>query len=289
MDIIKKYHEITRGNQKKDFGISRMEDIYEQYKGEADEPHRHDYYTILIVKKAKGKHYVNFEGFNLEESQVYFISPDQVHQVVATESPKGFVIVFSIDFLIQNNIPEKFIRNLSLFQDFDHTPPIVMNDECIKKACFLAEEMEKSYNSSSELKNQELGAWLKLLLIHCNQSADIDAILENLATDTKEQLLIDFKKLIEKNHKEWHSVQIYADQLNICSDYLNRVVNALTGKTSKQHIQSKIITEAKKMLYFSTLSSSEIGYKLGFSEPSSFSAFFKRYVGVAPSSFKMSV
>jgi AraC-like DNA-binding protein len=64
------------------------------------------------------------------------------------------------------------------------------------------------------------------------------------------------------------------------------VVKSLSGKTAKDFIQSRIIIEAKRMLYFTELSLKEIGYQLGFSEPANFSAFFKKSTGKSPSLFR---
>ncbi|MEN8958192.1 MAG: helix-turn-helix domain-containing protein [Flavobacteriales bacterium] len=58
------------------------------------------------------------------------------------------------------------------------------------------------------------------------------------------------------------------------------------GKTAKDYIQARIITEAKRLLYFTNLSNKEIGYELGFNEPANFSAFFKKNTEVSPSKFK---
>ncbi|MBL4708824.1 MAG: helix-turn-helix domain-containing protein, partial [Flavobacteriales bacterium] len=54
---------------------------------------------------------------------------------------------------------------------------------------------------------------------------------------------------------------------------------------AKEYIQSRIITEAKRLLYFSKLSNKQIGYELGFGEPANFSAFFKKCTGFSPSNF----
>ena len=95
-----------------------------------------------------------------------------------------------------------------------------------------------------------------------------------------------FKKLIDTHYKSWHSTNQYASELHISPDYLNKIVKSQTGKTAKEHIQSRIIIGAKRLLYFTELSNKEIGFELGFSEPANFSAFFKKSVGISPSQFK---
>ena len=91
-DTIKNYSSIQNQYSLKDFGISRMEDIYEKRKGVADDPHRHDYYTILLVKRGSGKHFIDFNEYALSNNQVFFVSPGQVHQVVESSKTYGFSI-----------------------------------------------------------------------------------------------------------------------------------------------------------------------------------------------------
>lgn len=52
MATVKTYQEFNVRNQAS-FGISKMQDIYIRRKGKPDEPHRHEYYTILIIKREK--------------------------------------------------------------------------------------------------------------------------------------------------------------------------------------------------------------------------------------------
>ena len=93
-----------------------MEVIYEQARGKSDVPHRHDYYTVLFVNSAKGTHVIDFKEHPISNSEMHFVSPGQVHQVILEEEPRGWVITFSKDFLAENNIEESFITNINLFQ-----------------------------------------------------------------------------------------------------------------------------------------------------------------------------
>jgi AraC-like DNA-binding protein len=72
----------------------------------------------------------------------------------------------------------------------------------------------------------------------------------------------------------------------VTSDYLNKTVKNLTGKSAKDHIQSKLITEAKRALLFSNITNKELAYELGFEESSHFNNFFKKMTGQTPTEFR---
>lgn len=262
-----------------------MEDIYENRKGKADIPHRHDYYTILLVKDGNGNHIIDFMKYPLSSNQVYFVSPGQVHQVVEKEKSYGFSIVFSEQFLISNNIPTSFIEDLKLFQEFGETPPLTISKLDLNKLSNYSEEILKYYYSEDKFKDMAIGSLLKLFLINCNNICTLD--FDNPQNiEAGQSILKNFRRLVDKNFTSWHTTSQYANELFITPDHLNRSIKNLTGKTAKEYIQSRITTEAKRLLYFTDHSAKEIGYELGFSEPANFSAFFKKCTGFSPSQFK---
>jgi len=285
MKVIKTYNEINQGNNSVSFRISRMEDIYTERSGKTDEPHRHDYYTILLVKQASGKHIVDFNRYPLTSNQVYFVSPGQVHQVVEEEQSFGYCIVFSSQFLIRNNIPQCFIEDLNLFNDYGQAPPLELNVNEFGNLSNFCEEIISLSCSDFKFKEHAIGSYLQLFFVQCNNlcSLQIDNSHESEVGNT---ILKSFKELVDQKHSVWHSTSPYANELNISPDHLNRIVKSLIGKTAKKYIQSRISIAAKRMLYFSELSSKEIGYQLGFLEPANFSAFFKNCTGKSPSQFR---
>lgn len=60
MHCIKTYDRVDHHQDAMSFRISRMEDIHDERGGAKDETHRHDYYPLLLVKQARGKHVVDF-------------------------------------------------------------------------------------------------------------------------------------------------------------------------------------------------------------------------------------
>lgn len=285
MHDIKTYTQVDHKSEDISFRISRMEDIWEVRGGKVDDPHRHDYYTVLLIKHAGGKHVVDFHSYDLQPLQLFFISPGQVHQVVESEKSVGYAILFSAQFLIENNIPFYFIEDLALFRDYGDSPPLNLNTVEFQELSLFAEAMLNAVESDLKFKDQALSAYLKLLLIRSNNlcTLSIDNPQKQEAGNT---LLKNFKELVNEQHMNWKQTSDYANALNVTPDHLNRVVKSLVGKTAKEIIQSRIILAAKRLICFSKLSTKEIGYRLGFSEPANFSAFFKNETGISPSAFK---
>ena len=285
MNTVKTYHNVNSINESVSFGITKMEEVFTKRNGKVDEPHRHDFFTVLVINKARGTHKIDFNSYDLGDNQIYFVSPGQVHQIIEEQASKGFAMTFSTQFLLENSIQLPFIESLNLFHEYGQSPPLTPDGDQYAKLESYANDVFSLYQSTANLKEQSIGAFLKLFLIECNNICSINPIESNSVT-SKNHTLGKFKRLVNEAYKIEHSMSYYADQLFITPDHLNRTIKSAIGKTAKEYIQSRLITEAKRLLYFSHLSTKEIGFELGFNEPANFSAFFKKCTQLSPSSFK---
>ena len=100
------------GRASSDFLIKEMGELYDQTGGKPDNPHRHDYYTVIHSKNSSGTHFVDFKKYPLRSSSLFFIYPGQVHQVIADSRPEGTVLNFTQDFLIRNGIGDRLISDI---------------------------------------------------------------------------------------------------------------------------------------------------------------------------------
>ncbi len=285
MNKVKTYHKVNSEKENVSFGISKMEDIYTKRNGKVDAPHRHNYYTVLIINQAKGLHKIDFNTYELSNQQIFFVAPGQVHQVIETEKSNGFAMTFSNQFLVENSIPLSFIDSLNLFHNYGQSPPLITNKEQFDTIEDFANQIFKLFNSDATMKFLSIGSFLKLLLIACNNICAINPIESDIDT-SGDNLIRTFKTAVNNHYKKEHSTSFYANALFITPDHLTRTFKAKIGKTAKEYIQARIITEAKRLLYFTDLSNKEIAYELGFNEPANFSAFFKKHTKLSPSNFK---
>lgn len=287
MELIKKYSHTHPENEALSFNIKRMEDVYDITQGRPDEAHRHDYYIILLVKQASGKHIIDFNEFELSKNQMYFLSPGQVHQIIENEKSYGHILTFSSQFLIENGIEKCFIDDLYIFNDYGMNPPLQLTDIEFEKFSLIAEEVYEFEVTNRKFKYQAIGALLKLLLIQSNNVCSLSEDSNTQNTQASVSLLRTFKELLETNFESWHMVSQYAEELHITPDYLNASLKSLTGTGAKEHIQNRILIAAKRLLKFSDLNTKEISYQLGFSDPANFSIFFKKHTGISPSKFEI--
>lgn len=270
------------------FELKRMEDLYKRSNRSIEKAHRHNYYTVLLVDQASGTHKIDFDIYDFDTNQVFFVSPGQVHQVIEEKEPKGFVILFSDDFLVKNSIDQNFIKDINLFHDYGNSPPLKLNNNTYSELESILCEIEDLINKNEDLLYDAIGAYLKLFLIKCHNACDLNDEGNTQKNQAGLNILRDFKTLVEKNFNKKHKVNFYANSLYVSPDHLNKTIKLFTGVTAKEYIQSRITTEAKRMLLFTQNSSKEISYQLGFNDPSHFSSFFKKCTNLSISEFKKS-
>ena len=269
------------------FALKRMKDIYLNSNGAPDSPHRHDYYTIIFIEKGEGTHFVDFTEYKVEDRTIYFIQPGQMHQLILTAEPIGWVITFTEEFLIANSIPEKMINDIYLFNDYGQSPPLPINENDLPVYQNLIAQMAHFAKSLETYTLEAVGSLVEIFLIQSNNHCTLRRSNNPQLIETSNHILRTFKQSLNKKYAAAHMVSDYADELAVTSDYLNKTVKNLTGKSAKGHIQSKLITEAKRSLLFSNISNKELAYELGFEESAHFNNFFKKITGQTPSEFRV--
>jgi len=68
--------------------------------------------------------------------------------------------------------------------------------------------------------------------------------------------------------------------------HLNNSVKSVTGQTPGRLIRQETVMEAKRLFVYMEMTAAEVGYKLGFNDPSYFSRFFQRETGVSTMKFR---
>lgn len=95
-----------------------------------------------------------------------------------------------------------------------------------------------------------------------------------------------FTDMIEEHYQEqWHLPR-YSMEMAVSESRLNQTCQRVANRSPKKLIHDRVVQESKRLLIFSNLSSNEICYQLGFSDPAYFSRFFKKHTGMTTQQFR---
>ncbi len=134
-------------------------------------------------------------------------------------------------------------------------------------------------------RNRALQAHLSLLFIELYRQSGQTAEPYR-SEDRSLAYYADFQRLIKKHYLSKWLLSQYASQLTITPVHLNRICQAVVGKSASQVLQDYVITVAKRYLKHTSYSVSEIAYLLNFEHPSYFTRLFKKNTGVSPKAFR---
>lgn len=263
------------------FNIEHIEDEVPHKDLKHFSPHSHNYYVIIFIEKGEGKHFIDFNYYSIQPKSIFFISPNQVHQISETKSNKGFVISFNEEFLIKSDISNHFFQNINLFKSFDDTPPLKPSDKIFMKLKTYCTQMQDCFSQTSSFKHDALGSFVRLFLIDCNNICDLNKDITNQVMNSSIVTVRNFKNLVEQHYKTLHQAASYSEKLHISTNYLNKLVKNRLNSTTKDYILNRIILEVKRMLLNSNFTVKEISYELGFKEPAHLSNVFKNHTGLS--------
>jgi AraC-like DNA-binding protein len=175
-------------------------------------------------------------------------------------------------------------------------PPIKLSQNDFEEFTILYKQMLNEFNSSSEYKNKILGNLFLVMLLKIKEKfwSNYNPIDEGnrnsqIVKSFKQLLESEFRKVMEREQDDSKlQAHYFAERLNLHPNYLNSVIKSKTGRTVNDWISKRTLSVAKSLLMSTSYSSKEIAYKLGFSEPTHFSRFFKKHVQLSPGAFRKS-
>ena len=251
-----------------------------------------NFYTISLKNCEGSKMKYGQNYYDFDEGMLAFMEPGQV---ISSENggtkSTGWSLVFHPDF-IRNYPLGKTIKNYGFFS-YAVNEALHLSEKEQATMEGIMKNIEEEYNHSIDLFSHDVMiSHLELLLNYSNRFYNRQFITRKSASNdllTKmESFLNDYfnsDKLVENGLP---SVQYFANQLNVSSNYLSDMLRTLTGQSTQQHIHNKLIEKAKEALTLTNLSVSEIAYQLGFEHPQSFSKLFKSKTNVSPLEYRAS-
>lgn len=145
---------------------------------------------------------------------------------------------------------------------------------------------EEEFESSEEIKGEMLRMLLVQLIIKTTRLAKKQYLGTQEPSEDKFSLIRQYNLLVEIHFRKEHQVQYYAGLLNKSPKTVSNYFAQYSKKSPLQIIHDRIITEAKRLFYYTDKSVKEIADELGFEDVSHFSKFFKKYTSQNPSQLR---
>jgi AraC family transcriptional activator of pobA len=247
-------------------------------------PHRHSFFHLLFFTEGGGRHTIDFNHFEVNPYQIYFMTPGQVHSWDFEGHVDGFVVNFSENFFQSFLLRPEYVRSFSYFNGLSPDSVINLSDVVQKSVVTLFEELIRQSRQQQVFKEDMLRVLLLQIFITIEQSISLDK--PQSTAFQSNPVLRNFQKLIEKNYLETRLPGEYAELLNITPNHLNALCKEHLGMQAGEVIRNRVVLEAKRLLVNLGLSVSEIAYKLNFNDNSYFTKFFKKEVGSSPEVFR---
>ncbi len=281
-------YSIDRFNTKAEQGIQFQVEIFNRNRDfKVSYPHRHDdFYEILFVTQGKGVYTIDFEEYEIKPDAIFFLSPGQIHELELSDDVQGYIFLFSSSFYHFNKTNPYKLFELPFFYTLGKdTPPLYLAS---KTDHITLSELFKNaiYENDHQLTDKEeaVRALLDLILIQCNRIYPVQNQEEKLQ---KSRILVKrFKQLIEEKCQENLAVKDYASLLSVTANHLSETVKLVTGRTSTDLINDRMLMEIKRMLVHTNYTVSEIAYRLNFADQSYFSKYFKKLSSFTPLDYR---
>lgn len=251
-----------------------------------------DYFSFILTKDGSGIYSLDDNTFPFGSETIYFTNPGHVKSYELFESKEAYIITLTEKFLVENVHSEIFGEFPFLLAEI--VPPKKLSQNDFAEFEVLYKQILTESEKDSKYKNRVLGNLVTVLLLKIKENfwSDYNPIEEG---NRNSQIVKSFKQLLESEYKKILGnelndsklqVQYFAEKLSLHPNYLNSVIKSKTGRTVNDWISKRALSVAKSLLINTSYSSKEIAYRLGFSEPTHFSRFFKKQTQLSPNTFR---
>lgn len=231
--------------------------------------------------------------YDYQEGTIVCFAPGQtasVDMVKDEVAPRVYGILFHPD-LIRGTSLGKSIKNYTFFS-YAVSEALHLSDQeketvmdCLRKISIELERPIDKHSKSLITMN------IELLLNYCMRFYERQFITRadaNRDAITRfEQLLDDYFQSPKPREDGLPTVKYFADRICLSPNYFGDMIKKETGKSPQEHIQEKIIEQAKGHIAETDETIGQIAYILGFQYPQHLCRLFKKRVGCTPNEYRL--
>ncbi|MDB5242994.1 MAG: pobR3 [Spirosoma sp.] len=261
------------------FYMTPLEKLVKDFKG-IDQSHSHTFYLVMWISQGSGSHTIDFKTYSVGPHQLYFLTPGQVHSWELATGTAGFNLFLEPDFL-RTRLGNR-LHQYPFYHSHQYLPLLEVTQQ---QALFtdLFAYAYQEYEQHQINRAEVFLSFVHILLESANRLYDQQ--LTQSASHFYDRIR-QFEDLLEEQFIQVRLVSEYAAQMGLTPNHLNHICQKVLGKTASQLLHERLLIEAKRLLIHTSQSVKEVGFQLGFDDPSYFVRFFKKYAGRTPIEFR---
>lgn len=255
----------------------------------------YDFYMISLKRDLTGN--INYvygqQPYDFDEGILFFIAPNQVFSFQADDdfTSTGWMLLIHPDFLWNTALAKNIVKYEYFRYSVNEALHLSEKEETIVEN--LIQNIEQEYHTNLDKFSETIIiTQIETLLTYADRFYNRQFItrkkINHQILNHLEDILIAYFNNDDLLAKGIPTVQFVAEKLAVSPNYLSSVLKVLTGKSTQEHIQDKLIDKAKQKLSTTSLSMSEIAYQLGFEYPQTFGHLFKKKTSLSPLEFRKS-
>lgn len=264
-----------------------------QFFGRNTPMHRHNGFFQIHLLVQGGIRLTLDQGVYCGDAPLLIFTPPAVpHSFYSEENTDGHVltvrqsVVRDWQQMMPGQFPDALMRSPS-FMVFD-----TRGEENTQDYNELLNCINVLHNEFFAIKKARSAALLTLghyFFILLARQLQVGAEVPQLRHERGEdlRLFLKFCDMVEANFCDHLTLSDYAERLSITGARLNDICRRMANLPSKELVHQRLLQEARRLLRFSAVQVSEIGYQLGFADPAYFSRFFTKRTGLSPSQFRL--
>jgi AraC-like DNA-binding protein len=249
-------------------------------------------YSVILKDVVCGDMRYGRHHYDYQAGTLVFYAPGQF---VCMDNPKvkyqpmGFGLLFHPDFLIGTHLG-KAIHQYKFF-NYQTNEALHLSDDERAMILDIFAKIEFELKQPIDKHSKKLIASnIELFFDYCQRFYDRQFITRDNAhqgiMEKFEVLLNDYFHSEKPQTIGLPSVNYFADELNLSSNYFGDLIKKETGQSAKDYIIFKTISIAKEKVFEDGKTVNEIAYELGFKYPQHFTRLFKQKVGMSPLEFR---
>ena len=245
-----------------DFGLKHLR---------TDQPYRVDEGRVMMVTRGWVRVVINLEEQRLEQQSLIVLVADSIFEIQE----------WSDDF----DLRAFTFKDLPLFTSISQQTYLTLNDDEWRLTNEYVELMwhETRYQP---LQPEVITHLQTALLLELKRFADREENLRQQTATRQDKIFHQFLRLVNLYGLRERKIEFYADKLCVTPNHLGAVIKKASGLTVMQWLNRHAIQKAKVLLRYSDLPIWEVAERMNFANPSFFSKFFKREIGMTPAEYR---